>query len=346
MEASRRAEVIALANAARDEAELGRGLVDELCEAYEAEVAFLLDSGAGGAAWRIVAAVGIDPMAEATLTGADWGEATAADAPMQDLELPVDGGGRYATLVASFTGSEGRHAVIGVARLEGGRFDDAETALLAGISTGAGHALERIWGFQERDRLIEQLESLFLGTVQSLANALEAKDRGTADHAPSMVDLAVAVGRRVGFMEGQLEDLRHAAIFHDIGKFATPDAILSKPGPLNEAERALIREHTIFGEQILAPVPRLSGVRKIVRHDHERWDGDGYPDGLRAEEIPLASRIVFVVDAYKAMISDRPYREALPREHAIAELRDNAGTQFDPEIVGEFLAVLDEGRAA
>jgi putative nucleotidyltransferase with HDIG domain len=333
-EASRRAELIALVNVAEDEHELGRGLIEELRGAFEAQAAFLLDTESADDRWRLLGAIGLTREQESTLTGVDWTDGVPAD-------TVVPG---HLTLFETFVGGEGRLSVVGVARVHGRPFDDSESAMLEGISTSVGQALERIWSLKERERLITELESLFLGTVQSLANALEAKHRDTADHALSMVDLAVEVGRRLGFSEAQLHDLRYAAIFHDIGKIATPDAILNKPGPLDSAELRLIRQHTIFGEQILAPVPMLSGVRKIVRHDHERWDGDGYPDGLTAEEIPLSSRIVFVVDAYNAMISDRPYREAMPSERAVEELRGNAGSQFDPRIVNAFLRVL-EGRS-
>ena len=111
--------------------------------------------------------------------------------------------------------------------------------------------------------------------------------------------------------EAQLRDLRYGAVFHDIGKIAIPEAILNKQGPLNDAEREIMERHTIVGEQILAPVEFLADVRPIVRHEHERWDGGGYPDGLRGEQIPLGARIVLVCDAFHAMTSDRPYRAAM-----------------------------------
>jgi HD-GYP domain-containing protein (c-di-GMP phosphodiesterase class II) len=131
-------------------------------------------------------------------------------------------------------------------------------------------------------------------------------------------------------------------VFHDIGKIAIPDAILNKPAPLSHEERKVIETHPAAGEQILAPVPFLSRVRRIVRHDHERWDGTGYPDGLRGPQIPIGARIVFVVDSFHAMVSDRPYRKGMPEAAAREELRANAGTQFDPAVVDAFLRVLDE----
>ena len=128
--------------------------------------------------------------------------------------------------------------------------------------------------------LYERLESAYLGTAEALAVALEAKDAYTAEHARSIVDQAEAVGRRLGMQEPELKDLRLGAAFHDIGKIAIAESILNKRGPLTPEERATLEQHTVIGEQILAPVEFLASVRRLVRHEHERWDGGGYPDGL------------------------------------------------------------------
>ena len=191
--------------------------------------------------------------------------------------------------------------------------------------------------------LYEQLEQGYLGTAKALAAALEAKDSYTAQHARSIVERAEAVGRRMGMSEAELRDLRFGAAFHDIGKIAVPEAILNKGGPLTPEERVEIERHTIVGEQILAPVEFLARARKLVRHEHERWDGKGYPDRLAGEAIPLGARIIFACDALHAMTSDRPYRQTMGSEEALAELRANAGAQFDPQVVE---ALLEEfGRA-
>jgi len=192
--------------------------------------------------------------------------------------------------------------------------------------------------------LYHRLDQAYLGTAEALAAALEAKDDYTADHARSIADLVVAVGREFDLDDSHLRDLRYGAIFHDIGKIAIPDAILNKPAPLTPEEFEIIKTHPKAGEQILAPVPFLSKVRRIVRHDHERWDGTGYPDGLRGPQIPIGARIVFVVDSFHAMVSNRPYRKAMPVDDAREELRRNAGTQFDPGVVDAFLGVLDRGE--
>jgi diguanylate cyclase (GGDEF)-like protein len=219
-----------------------------------------------------------------------------------------------------------------------GAFGGEDAHLVRTVADHLGAALHTA-------QLYSTLEQTYRGTAEALAAALEARDVYTADHARSIAELAVAVAQELGLASGMLHDVRYGAIFHDIGKIAVPDAILNKPAALTETERRVVEDHPAAGEQILAHVPFLVDVRRIVRHDHERWDGDGYPDGLRGDDIPLGSRIVFVVDAYHAMISDRPYRSGMAPVVARAELEANAGTQFDPAVVGAALRVLDR-RAA
>lgn len=188
--------------------------------------------------------------------------------------------------------------------------------------------------------LYDQLSRSMIGTAEALAAALDAKDAYTADHARSIADIAIDVGRELRLSQSALDDLRYGAVFHDIGKIAVPDSLLNKPGPLTDAEFEVVKRHPETGAEILAPVPHLGGVRAIVRHAHEHWDGSGYPDGLRGTEIPLGARIVLAVDAFHAMTSDRPYREAMSEEDACAELRRCSGTQFAPEVVEALLAAL------
>jgi two-component system cell cycle response regulator len=163
------------------------------------------------------------------------------------------------------------------------------------------------------------------------------------EHSGAVAALARAVGERMGIDAEQLEDLERAAELHDIGKIAIPDAILNKPGPLDAEEWRFMRRHTLIGEGMLSAAPALQGAAKIVRSSHERYDGTGYPDGLRGEEIPLASRIVFVCDAFHAITSDRPYAEAGSVDSALAELTEGAGTQFDPAVVKAFRAEISAG---
>jgi HD-GYP domain-containing protein (c-di-GMP phosphodiesterase class II) len=152
------------------------------------------------------------------------------------------------------------------------------------------------------------------------------------------------VGRGLSLDESSLKRLELGALLHDIGKIGIPNEILSKPGRLTAEERAVIETHPALGERIIAPIDRLSEVRAIVRHCHERWDGRGYPDGVSGDDIPLEARIVFVCDAYHAMTTDRPYRKRLSHPEAVRRLREAAGTQFDPRVVEIALDVIDERR--
>ncbi len=188
--------------------------------------------------------------------------------------------------------------------------------------------------------LYEQLTQSMIGTAESMAAAMAAKDSYTAGHAHSISELAVEVGREIGLPESALDDLRYGGVFHDIGKIAVPDALINKAGPLTEDEFEIVKTHPVVGAEILAPVPFLYGVRTIVRHAHEHWDGSGYPDGLKGRRIPLGARIMLAVDAYHAMTSDRPYRARLSEKEADGELAARAGSQFDPEVITALMSVL------
>jgi diguanylate cyclase (GGDEF)-like protein len=182
--------------------------------------------------------------------------------------------------------------------------------------------------------------------TDALLWALSERNPSLGDHLDDVTDLCEAVGRELGLPEEQMTPLVQAAALHDVGKVAIPDAILDKPGPLDEKEWEFMRTHTVIGERILAEAPALTEAARIVRSSHERFDGDGYPDGLAGDDIPLGSRIVAVCDSYDAMTSDRAYRTAMSVENALEELARCAGGQFDPAVVEAFLAVIRESRAA
>jgi diguanylate cyclase (GGDEF)-like protein/putative nucleotidyltransferase with HDIG domain len=180
--------------------------------------------------------------------------------------------------------------------------------------------------------------------VAGLAEALSERDRYTGEHSQSVVDLAAQVARGLGLDEREIERVRAAALLHDIGKVAIPDELLHKPGPLTELEWVAMREHPVIGERILRAIPGLGGVARIVRHEHERWDGTGYPDGLAGEEIPVGARIILACDAYHAMTSNRPYRAAMSHAEAIRELAVHAGSQFDPQVTEILIGCLYGSR--
>jgi diguanylate cyclase (GGDEF)-like protein len=163
-------------------------------------------------------------------------------------------------------------------------------------------------------------------------------------HVSDVAALSMAIGRTLGLSPEMQRQLELVAELHDVGKLAIPDSVLRKPGPLNAADWAVVREHTVVGQRILGVAPILHEVGKIVRHTHECWNGTGYPDGLAGVEIPVAARIITVCDAYAAMTSDRAYRPAMTSEQAVAELRSCAGTQFDPDIAEIFCSLLDRGE--
>jgi diguanylate cyclase (GGDEF)-like protein/putative nucleotidyltransferase with HDIG domain len=191
-----------------------------------------------------------------------------------------------------------------------------------------------------------ELERSYLATIEALAAALDAKDRHTEAHSRETAALARAVGERLGLKDEALKFLEYGALLHDIGKIGIPGYILNKPGPLDPDEAAIMREHPVIGERIVASVPFLSRVRPIVRAEHERWDGCGYPDRLKGKEIPVEARIIHACDALQAMASDRAYRPALPRVRILEELRNNSGRQFDPEVVRALLEVIESGQIA
>jgi HD-GYP domain-containing protein (c-di-GMP phosphodiesterase class II) len=198
----------------------------------------------------------------------------------------------------------------------------------------------------EQAQVREQLEKAVETGVDAMAAAVDMRDDYTGEHSHAVVKLARRVGERMGLRGDALVELEFAARLHDVGKIGVPDAMLLKNGPLEAAEWEVMRRHPEWGAQMLARIPGLKRVSQIVRHAHERWDGDGYPDRLQSEEIPLESRIIFACDAFQAMTSNRPYREAMRPWIAVSELREGAGGQFDPEVVDVLVGSLREQRAA
>jgi diguanylate cyclase (GGDEF)-like protein len=244
---------------------------------------------------------------------------------------PLGTDGRFA--VAPFT-VEGRWGVVAAAIPQGAQYGDRELELLGGLAQQTTLAVRSMSSY-------ESLERTFVSTVEALANALEANDEYTSTHARWITDLALRVGVQIGLGQKALKRLELGALFHDIGKIGVSSEILGKPEPLTDDERRIVETHPLLGERILAPIEQLAEVREIVRACHERFDGQGYPDGLAGEEIPIESRIIFACDAFHAMTTDRPYRKALSIHEARRRLRDAAGTQFDPQVVAACLRALD-----
>ncbi|MBI2899622.1 MAG: HD domain-containing protein [Planctomycetes bacterium] len=184
-----------------------------------------------------------------------------------------------------------------------------------------------------------RLRSQLMATIESLARALQWKDAYTEGHSRRVAAKSADIARAMGLPREAVRQIELAALFHDIGKIGIRDDVLNKPGDLTGEEYEHMKQHPLVAEQILSPIEELRPILPIVKHEHEQWDGKGYPDGLRGEGIPLASRIIAVADAFDSMVFDRVYRRAIGVEEALAELERGAGVRFDPGVVGAFCAL-------
>jgi HD-GYP domain-containing protein (c-di-GMP phosphodiesterase class II) len=210
-------------------------------------------------------------------------------------------------------------------------------------------ALLGVFAQERKVRIDHELElrDAYRGTAFLLGDVVEADDTYTGAHSREVVRLTLEVAEEMGLSQRERRDAEFAALLHDVGKVRVPKEIINKTGPLTEDEWAIVEQHTIEGERLLHRVGGLLGeIGRLVRSCHERWDGEGYPDGLAGEQIPLVARIVACCDAFNAMTSDRSYRRALPLDAALAELRRASGSQFDPLVVDALVAVVALETAA
>jgi HD-GYP domain-containing protein (c-di-GMP phosphodiesterase class II) len=190
-------------------------------------------------------------------------------------------------------------------------------------------------------RLFNELEETFVQTVVTLANAIDIRDTYTSDHSQRIAALGVETAKLMGCNSDDIQRIYWGSLLHDIGKIGIPDRILLKPGPLDDIEWEVIKEHPNIGANLIQPIKQLANISPIIRHSHERYDGTGYPDGLKGDEIPLGARIVSVVDAFSAMMDKRVYKDAITLDETIHELKRYSGRQFDPQVVKAFLEVLN-----
>ncbi len=198
----------------------------------------------------------------------------------------------------------------------------------------------------ELEAVLQSLQDTYLATMKSLAMVIEAKDLTTRGHLDRTQVFGLALTRRIDPTLSESPTLGYGFFLHDIGKVGIPEHILCKAGPLSIDEWTVMRNHPIIGAQIVAPIAFLADTVELIRHHHERFDGTGYPDRLAAEAIPLGARIFTIADSFDAMTSDRPYRGAIGVEQALEELRDGAGSQFDPDIVREFVRMVESDPPA
>lgn len=216
-----------------------------------------------------------------------------------------------------------------------GNFNDEDMEILSALANQVAVAIENA-------NLYQELKDAFYGTAQALAETIEKRDPYTGGHTKRVMNYSLAIGRMLGLSRAGLENLKLSAILHDIGKIGVRDSVLLKESRLNSAELEAMNMHPKYGSDILSHVKQLKDVIPGMRGHHEKYDGTGYPDGLKNGEIPFAARIIAVADTFDAMTTDRPYRKALSAESAFEELRKFAGRQFDPAVVEAFFTAWKE----
>jgi HD-GYP domain-containing protein (c-di-GMP phosphodiesterase class II) len=195
--------------------------------------------------------------------------------------------------------------------------------------------------FEGLQRSNFDLSLAYDATIEGWSRAMDLRDRETEGHTLRVTDLTIQLARMVGIDEDEIPHIRRGSLLHDMGKLGIPDSILYKPGPLNEEEWELMRKHPVFAYEMIAPIDYLKKAIDIPYCHHERWDGSGYPRGLRGEDIPLAARIFAVVDVYDALTSDRPYRSAWSKEKTLDYISSLRGVQFDPQVVDLFFELIE-----
>jgi putative nucleotidyltransferase with HDIG domain len=192
--------------------------------------------------------------------------------------------------------------------------------------------------------LYTKMRKVYLDTIRALAAAIDAKDPYTKGHSERVAETSIVLAQELNLSDKDIENIEYTALLHDIGKIGIADSILGKNSSLNVKEFDKIKEHTVMGAKIIEPVDFLKSSYEAIYHHHEKYNGRGYPDGLKSEDIPLSARIIAVADAYDAMGSDRPYRKKLNMNKILKELKDQSGKQFDPEVIKALISVLDRER--
>lgn len=230
-------------------------------------------------------------------------------------------------------------------RMASGVFTAEDRDLLSSIASNAAIAIDNARLFDDLQKSKLDLEIAYDTTLEGWAKALELRDQVTEGHTRRVTEMTIALARRLGIPETELVHIRRGALLHDIGKMGIPDSILLKPGPLTPEEYAVMKKHPIFAYEMLWPIEFLRPALEIPYCHHERWDGSGYPRGLKGIQIPLAARIFAVVDVWDALTSNRPYRSSWPEEKTFAYLLRQAGQQFDPFVVQAFTQMHNSGSS-
>ncbi|MBI2370688.1 MAG: response regulator [Deltaproteobacteria bacterium] len=334
-------------DSARDTEELLRRIVETAAELTSARVCSLMLADREAGELRVRAALGLGAEARSARTALDAGvpgRVAAERRPIGSADLNgslAPGSGPHGTssfLCLPMLIKEELFGVLNVAAKDDGiEFTREDRDWLVALVRKAGERLEQ-------HALYESIYGTLVDTLKSLVNSLEAKDPYTRQHSQRVTNLSLQLAEEMGCTQTERDVIGFAAFLHDIGKIGVSDAILQKPGVLTPEEYALIKAHPLIGARIVEPLRMLRLEKGAIRHHHERWDGSGYPDGLRGEQIPVLARIVTVADAYDAIAHDRPYRKGAGPEGALRELERCAGVQFDQRVVQAIRRVVAEGR--
>jgi HD-GYP domain-containing protein (c-di-GMP phosphodiesterase class II) len=331
--------------------ELTQSVIDAACKLIRSDAGSLMLLDQDDNELYIAASKGL-PAGVASSTRVKIGEDSIAGKVAQtckpifveDIETDIrfarsNSAGRYESKSFISVPLRVKNRVVGVLNVNAARevtsFEDRDVRLLTILADQAAMTLENI-------ELYNNLQDFYFEMIQTLARVIDAKDSYTYDHADRARHYAKLIAEKMHLPQAIVRHVEYAALMHDIGKIGIEEHILRKPGKLTPEEAEIIRKHPIIGNKIISPITFLAPVSPMVLYHQEWYDGNGYPEGLAGEEIPLGSRIVAVIDAYDAMTSDRPYRKALPKEYAVSELIKGSGSQFDPQVVDVFVQILED----
>lgn len=326
-------------------------IIEEAGSAFEAKIGSIMLLNQDTKELRIKAAIGLDDkiIKDVRIKVGDRISGWVAKNKQPLLVLNVEKDARFSKsnsekyytkslISAPISGSEGFLGVININNKKTREtFTQHDLDLLVAVAEQAGIIINNANNYKE-------LQGLYMDTVSALTEAIDTRDHYTKKHSEHVTGYVIGIANELGLDEERIKNLSDAAKLHDIGKIGVHDYILMKPAKLTPEEWAEIKLHSMKGVKILEPLTFLEGTTNIIKHHHERFDGKGYPDGIKREDIPLEARMMAVADAFDAMVSERPYRKALTLEEAKKELIDNKDTQFDPKVVDAFLKFLKKEK--